>query len=165
MSAVQQTLAATCLALASALSSGPALCGPLGQTRLARTDIASLAKSSAGPGTSGINAIRTTVLSGNPGEVGPYTIALQVPAGTTIAAHTHRDDRTVVVVSGTWWFGYGPLNERSGLKRLPAGSFYTEPAGQPHFARTGRDPAVVFITGNGPSDTQYAHAGTDRERR
>ena len=165
MSAVQGRLAAACMALVTVASSDPALADPLGQTRLAPSDIASLAKSSAGPGTSGIGAIRSTALSGNPGEAGPYTIALHVPAGTMIAAHTHRDDRTVVVVSGTWWFGYGPLNERSRLKRLPAGSFYTEPADQPHFARTGRDPALVFITGNGPSDTQYVDAGADPTRR
>jgi quercetin dioxygenase-like cupin family protein len=142
-----------------------AFADPLGQTRLAPSDIASLAKSSAGPGTSGLDAIRSTVLSGNPGGPGPYTIALRVPAHTTIAAHTHRDDRTVVVVSGAWWFGYGPLNERSLLKRLPAGSFYTEPAGQPHFARTGRDPALVFITGTGPSDTKYLDSAAEPTHR
>jgi quercetin dioxygenase-like cupin family protein len=165
MSAVHARLATACIALATAASSPLALADPLAQARLDPTDIASLAKASAGPGTSGIGAIRSTVLSGNPGEPGPYTIALHVPARTTIAAHTHRDDRTAVVVSGTWWFGYGPLNERSRLKRLPAGSFYAEPAGQPHFARTGAEPVVVFITGNGPSDTEYVDALADPTHR
>jgi hypothetical protein len=35
------------------------------------------------------------------------------------------------------------------------GSFYTEPAGAPHFAGTEDQPAVVDITGFGPSDTIY----------
>jgi quercetin dioxygenase-like cupin family protein len=153
------------IAVAATMWSMLALADPLAQTRLAPADIAALDTSAAGPGTSGLGAIRSTVLSGNPKEPGPYTIALHVPARTTIAAHTHRDDRAAVVVSGTWWFGYGPLNERSRLKRLPTGSFYTEPAGQAHFARTGRDPAVVFITGTGPSDTEYVDAGSDPTHR
>ena len=101
---------------------------------------------------------------GNPEAAGPYTIALRVPAHTTIAAHTHRDSRTAVVVSGTWWFGYGPVNTRDQLKALPPGSFYTEPGGQAHFARTGDESAVVYITGMGPTDTHYLDAAADPRR-
>ena len=165
MRAARLRLAAIGIGVGAAVWSALSHADPLGQSRLAPSDIAALAQASAGPGASGIGAIRSTVLSGKPGEAGPYTIALQVPAHTTIAAHTHRDDRTAVVVSGTWWFGYGPANERARLKRLPAGSFYTEPAGAPHFARTGRDPVVVFITGNGPSDTAYVDDAADPARR
>jgi quercetin dioxygenase-like cupin family protein len=135
-----------------------------GQLRLAPTDIAALAKGGAGAGTSGVAGIRTTVLFGNPEAAGPYTIALRVPPHTTIAAHTHRDSRTAVVVSGTWWFGYGPVNTRDQLKALPPGSFYTEPGGQAHFARTGDESAVVYITGTGPTDTHYLDAAADPRR-
>lgn len=135
-----------------------------GQLRLAPKDIAALAKSGAGAGTSGVAGIRTTVLFGNPEAAGPYTIALRVPAHTTIAAHTHRDSRTAVVVSGTWWFGYGRANTRDQLKALPPGSFYTEPGGQAHFARTGDESAVVYITGMGPTDTHYLDAVADPRR-
>src|SRR6267143_193285 len=38
---------------------------------------------------------------------------------------------------------------------LPAGSFYTEPSGVAHFAETPAEPVVVYLTGDGPSDTQY----------
>ena len=31
----------------------------------------------------------------------------------------------------------------------------SEPANAPHFAFTGDSPAVVYITGQGPSDTHY----------
>jgi hypothetical protein len=48
---------------------------------------------------------------------------------------------------------YGPSNEVQAVKALSAGSFYTETASVPHFARTGREGAVVVITGYGPSDT------------
>jgi hypothetical protein len=41
---------------------------------------------------------------------------------------------------------------------LGPGGFYTEPAGQPHFAFTRDLPTVVYITGQGPTDTVYVVA-------
>ena len=63
--------------------------------------------------------------------------------------------RTAVVVDGRWHFGYGPKNEEPSMKVLPPGAFYTEPAGDSHFARTGPEGATVAITGYGPTDTVY----------
>ena len=104
-------------------------------------------------------------LVGDPAQPGPYTVRLKFPKGLKIAPHTHPDSREVTILSGVYATGYGDTFEAAKLKTLPAGSFYTEPADQPHFARTGRDPALVFITGNGPSDTQYVDAGADPTRR
>ncbi len=126
-----------------------------GQTRLSPAEIASLGKGGAGPGTSGIEGIRTTVLFGDPARRGPYTIEIRVPPHTRIAAHTHRDRRSAVVVSGQWFFGYGAALAEDRLKLLPAGSFYTEPASDSHFALTRDEPAVVYITGDGPTDTHF----------
>ena len=143
------------LLLASSIASAAT---PVGQLRLDPKDIAALSMHHAGAGTSGVAGIQTTRLAGDPAAAGPYTIALRVPAHTVIAAHTHRDDRSAVVVSGTWWFGYGPANTREHLKALGPGSFYTEPGGQAHFARTGDQAVVVYITGVGPTDTRYLDA-------
>jgi pimeloyl-ACP methyl ester carboxylesterase/quercetin dioxygenase-like cupin family protein len=131
---------------------------------LTRREIAALPAASAGAGTSGIGAIRTTVLAGDPAAAGPYTIALQVPANTRIAAHSHRDNRTVVVVAGTWNFGYGDIAGDAAMKALQPGGFYSEPAGVMHFARTGGEPATVYISGYGPTDTRYADAAADPRR-
>ena len=110
---------------------------------------------SAGAGTSGIAAIQTVVLKGDPTKPGLYTIVLRIPANTRIAAHTHPDDRIGTVISGTWYFGYGKTFDANALKALPPGSFYTEPPADPHFAET-RDSAVVLqITGYGPTGTTY----------
>ncbi|MGO4717322.1 cupin domain-containing protein [Bradyrhizobium sp. 2TAF24] len=135
-----------------------AVASPADERRLDPNDIAALSKGGAGAGTSGVAGIQTTVLSGDPTASGPYTIALRVPAHTIIAAHTHRDSRSAVVVSGIWWFGYGPTNTEDKLKALPPGSFYTEPGGEAHFARTGDQAVVVYITGMGPTDTRYVDA-------
>jgi len=78
-----------------------------------------------------------------------------VPARTKIEAHEHPDERIATVVSGTWYFGYGDRHEEPRLKALGAGSFYTEPAGDRHFARTGDDAVVLHITGVGPTGTTY----------
>ncbi|MEG3086969.1 alpha/beta fold hydrolase [Sphingomonas sp. PB4P5] len=112
----------------------------------------------AGAGTSGLNGIRTVLLAGDPAKTGPYTLEIRVPAHTSIAAHTHRDDRTATVVAGTWYFGYGIDASDAPLRALGAGAFYTEPANAAHFALTRDEPAIVRISGVGPSDTTYAPA-------
>ena len=123
--------------------------------RLAPPDIARLNQGGAGAGTSGVAGIRTTVLSGDPKLHGLYTIRLSVPANTRIESHRHRDERSATVISGTWQIGFGPRFDEKALRELPAGSYYTEPAGRAHFARTGAEPVVVHITGYGPTDTVY----------
>jgi len=123
--------------------------------RLTPKEIEALPSESAGAGTSGLPAVTTRVLFGNPTKSGLYTIELRVAPNTVIQAHTHRDTRTGVVVNGLWYFGYGPRNEQALVKALPPGAFYTEPAGESHFARTGPEGATVSITGYGPTDTVY----------
>jgi quercetin dioxygenase-like cupin family protein len=124
--------------------------------RLTPKEIETLPSESAGAGTSGLAAVTTRVLFGDPTKSGLYTIELKVAPNTVIQAHTHRDTRTAVVISGLWYFGYGPKNEEALVKALPPGAFYTEPASESHFARTGPEGATVSITGYGPSDTVYA---------
>lgn len=124
--------------------------------RLTPEEIAALSTESAGAGTSGLPAVTTRVLFGDPTKSGLYTIELKVAPNTVVPAHTHRDTRTAVVVEGLWYFGYGPRNEQALVKALPPGAFYTEPAGESHFARTGPEGATVSITGYGPTDTIYA---------
>jgi quercetin dioxygenase-like cupin family protein len=130
----------------------------LAQVRLTSAQVDALARDGAGAGTSGLSGVQTTVLSGNPNLPGPYTFEIRVPPNTRIAAHTHGDNRTALVVSGEWHFGYGDQANESATQTLGPGGFYTEPAGEPHFAFTGEQPAVVYITGQGPTDTVYVVA-------
>jgi len=125
------------------------------ESRLTPREIGDVAQTGAGPGTAGLAGIRTTVLQGDPTKPGLYTIRLSIGPNTHIDAHSHRDERSATVVSGTWYFGYGDRFDATALKALPPGSFYTEPAGRLHFAQTAAEPVVVHITGNGPTDTMY----------
>lgn len=128
--------------------------------RLTPAEIAKLGDSGPGAGSSGVAGIRTVVLHGDPTKPGLYTISLSVPARTRIEAHSHRDDRSATVVSGSWYLGYGSTFDAKELKALPAGSSYTEPPAQMHFAQTRDERVVVYITGVGPTDTTYSRRGS-----
>ncbi|HEX6884613.1 MAG TPA: cupin domain-containing protein [Planctomycetota bacterium] len=78
-----------------------------------------------------------------------------MPPNTRIAAHTHQDARSAVVVSGPWNFGFGDAADDTRTRALPPGSDYLEPAVVAHFAHTGPEGATVYITGVGPSDTSF----------
>ena len=142
---------ATVAAIRAFLDSG----APLARARRTSAEIDALPREGAGVGTSGLSGIQTTILSGDPNAPGPYAFEIRVPAHTRIAAHRHRDNRTALVVSGAWHFGYGEQANEAATQTLGPGGFYTEPAGQPHFAFTGDLPTVVYITGQGPTDTTY----------
>jgi hypothetical protein len=134
--------------------------GRLGQTALSFDQIQTMATSGAGAGTSGVGGIRTTLLYGDPAKPGPYVLEIHVPPNTAIASHTHRDDRFATVISGAWYFGYGARPADAPVKPLTAGGLYTEPGGAAHFAFTRAEPAVVRLTGVGPSDTTYVAAAS-----
>jgi quercetin dioxygenase-like cupin family protein len=148
-------------AVSLALLVGVAYAGPAQQIRLTPDEIAAKSVQGAGAGTSGVSGIQTTILQGDPSKPGIYTIRLGIPANTVIAAHTHRDNRAAIVISGTWYFGYGRKADELVTRPLVPGSFYTEPAGAAHFAITKAEPVVVFITGYGPSDTVYVNKADD----
>ena len=156
-----QSLCATLASLVLVVGAVCANAQASNQVRLTPDEIAAQAAAGAGTGTSGVVGIRTTVLFGNPSAAGLYTIRLSIPANTKIAAHTHRDERSAVVMSGTWYFGYGSSASEATAKALKPGSFYTEPADVAHFAMTMDEPVVVYITGYGPTDTNYVNPAND----
>jgi hypothetical protein len=129
------------------------------QQRWNPQEIDAAAHMGAGAGSSGVSGIRTIVLKGDATKPGVYMIRLIVPAHTSIMPHEHPDDRVATVVAGTWFFGYGDRFDAKALKALPAGSFYTEPPRQAHFARTGDSAVIVDIAGYGPTGTRYERAG------
>jgi quercetin dioxygenase-like cupin family protein len=140
----------------------PAKDGRLGQTALSLEQTQMMPLSGAGAGTSGLTGIRTVLLYGDPAKPGPYVLEIHVPPNTTIAPHTHRDDRFATVISGAWYFGYGAVSGDAAVKPLTAGGLYSEPGGAAHFAFTRAEPAVVRVTGVGPSDTTYVAATASR---
>ena len=121
---------------------------PLPERRLTPADLATVGGAPPRPG------VQMRALVGDPSRPGLYSVRVSIPAHTRVPPHTHRDNRAVLVLSGTWHMGYGTRFASEALKALPAGSFYTEPAAQPHFAETLDEPVVIIVTGYGPSDTR-----------
>ena len=112
-------------------------------------------------GTSGVSAIQTVVLKGDPSKAGLYTLLLKVSQpNVRIQAHAHSDDRVATVIKGTWYFAYGDKFDEARLAALPPGSFYTEPPNVNHFAMT-KGEVIIQITGTGPSTTKYVDPATD----
>jgi len=93
-------------------------------------------------------------LVGDPALPGRYTIRLKFPKGYRIAPHTHPDAREVTVISGTFANGYGDKFDARLLKKMPPGSFYTEPSDVPHFIEVEED-VVLQVTGVGPSGRHF----------
>jgi quercetin dioxygenase-like cupin family protein len=104
-----------------------------------------------------VAGLESVNIIGDATQAGPYVQRVKFPAGQVVQAHSHPDDRTYTVISGTWYIGWGSKYDDSKLTALPAGSFYTEPAGVPHFITT-REDVVVQIIGTGPTAVHYVEA-------
>lgn len=88
---------------------------------------------------------------GEPAKAGPYAFRVRAQAGHSLPPHTHPDERTVTVLSGTYWSGAGEVFDESRLVAFPAGSFYVIPAGVPHFSAVLSGEVVFQEGGVGPS--------------
>lgn len=124
---------------------------PVAMVRLTAAEVA--AQAAAGPANP--TGPHMTVLVGDPTKPGLYTVRVAIPAHTQVKPHTHRDNRSVVLLSGAWQFGYGTQFDAKALKQLRPGSVFTEPAAQPHFSQAGDEPVVILVTGYGPNDTKF----------
>ncbi len=103
-----------------------------------------------------LHGLKTAVLAGDPDATGPFAERIVIPPNTQLPPHSHKSrNRMVTVVSGTIYFGYGDNFDKNGLKALPAGSFFTEPDGKPHYAVTGKDGVVLQLDAIGPDGTKY----------
>ena len=102
-----------------------------------------------------IGGASTAILYGDPAKVTVYVTRTKFPAGLKAMPHTHPDEwRTVVVLSGTIYFGLGETWDDSKLKPFPTGTFYSEPKDTPHFVWAKDGEVIVQITGMGPTGTK-----------
>jgi hypothetical protein len=70
-----------------------------------------------------------------------------------LKAHSHPDDRYVIVLRGTFYHGIAEKFDESKLEARPVGSFLTEPKGVRHFGMTKDEGVVLYFVGTGPSTT------------
>ena len=154
-------LALAALLLAACSKQAESNAPHLAQLRLTPDQLETTPVDQSQSGSAKSTGIVTRLITGNPSEGGFYSELLFVPPNMEIKAHSHRDDRVGSVLSGTWYFAYGEQYAAGELAELKPGSVYTEPGGQAHFARTGSEPVVLQLTGNGPTDTHYVNPADD----
>ncbi|MDD4879651.1 MAG: cupin domain-containing protein [Candidatus Omnitrophica bacterium] len=103
-----------------------------------------------------LHGLQTAVLAGEPSGRGAYVQRIRIPANTTLKPHTHPNRAGMItVLSGTFYFAYGDKFDEAKLKRLPPGSFFTEPKGMPHYAVTKEGDVVLQLNAIGPDGTSY----------
>ena len=95
------------------------------------------------------------MLFGNQQAPGTYVVRVRFPPNNLNPPHSHRDNRLVTVLSGTWYLGDGEKADRSKTTRVTAGTFFTEPAGNVHFEFAGPEEVIVQVVGNGPTGTDF----------
>jgi quercetin dioxygenase-like cupin family protein len=97
---------------------------------------------------------RNITLFGDPKNEGLYVTRTLIPKGVQTIPHKHPDSRMVTVISGVCYYGHGDEFDERRLIPMPPGSFFTEPAGVPHFIWAKDDDVIVQTTAIGPSGTQ-----------
>ena len=103
-------------------------------------------------------ASRTITLFGDPKAEGLYVTRTLIPHRTKTIPHFHPDSRTITVISGVCYYGRGEEFDEDRVIPMSPGSFFTEPAGIPHYIWAKDGDVVVQTTAIGPSGTQIVPA-------
>jgi quercetin dioxygenase-like cupin family protein len=103
---------------------------------------------------------KVAVVTGDPGQPGPFVMRAQFPAGYKIAPHWHPTAENVTVISGTMALGMGDVMDPTTMQDLPAGAYVVLPAEMRHSA-TAKTAAVIQIHGMGPFVVNYVNPADD----
>jgi quercetin dioxygenase-like cupin family protein len=92
---------------------------------------------------------KIAVLEGDPKQAALFTMRVKLPAGSVLKPHTHPVDERVTVISGTVNVGFGDAVDKAQSIRFPAGSYYVNPPGSPHYLWSDEE-VVLQLTNMGP---------------
>ena len=104
------------------------------------------------------------VLFGDPSEEGLFVLRLKLPAGYTVAPHTHPVDEVITVISGTFRIGMGKVADQRRARPLPAGSFFALPPGTVHYVFINEE-TVIQISTIGPWGLTYINPKDDPRQK
>jgi len=144
---MKQRSSGTLIALSALLIAACALAQPAG-IPLVRFSSESLKWTPLGGG-----GAQQAAIVGDPAKSELYAQQIRLPAGYKVLPHSHSGDRVVVVISGTFYVGFGDRFDEAALNALPAGSAYTEPNGVAHYAWAKDGEVVLHTVGIGPLRT------------
>ena len=93
-------------------------------------------------------------LSGNPLVPGQmYVVRNRFAPGVFSPPHFHPETRYITVIKGTWYVGYGPVQDLSKTTPVPAGSFVVHYPNKIHWDGAKDEEVIVQIMGIGPGTT------------
>jgi quercetin dioxygenase-like cupin family protein len=107
---------------------------------------------------------QATVLYGDPGKEGLFSLRLKLPKDYAIPPHTHPKPEIVTVISGTFRLGMGEKADKSNGQALPAGSFFALSPGMAHFAFADED-TVIQLNSTGPWGLTYINSADDPRKK
>jgi len=98
------------------------------------------------------------VLYGDPTKPEFFVLRMKFPADFKVEPHTHPEGtRTLTVLSGTLYFGFGETFDEAKAKPFPPGTFFTELPTTPHFVWAKDGEVIVQVAGIGPSGFMPTH--------
>lgn len=102
---------------------------------------------------------QATILSGDPGKPGSFTIRLKMPAGYRVPRHWHSHDEALTLIEGDFDMSSGPTTSAHSESLAP-GDFINMPAHMQHEASSMHG-AIVQVQSIGPFDIHYVNAKDD----
>ncbi|MSQ60819.1 MAG: hypothetical protein EXR36_14565 [Betaproteobacteria bacterium] len=106
--------------------------------------------------------MKVIMVLGDHSKPGPYVFRAMIPAGYKLPPHRHPDERSVIVLKGTYWSGTGENFDQAAMKKFTPGNFYITDARVPHFASAESD-VIIQEMGIGPVENpiEFVHAEDD----
>jgi hypothetical protein len=101
------------------------------------------------------------VLLGDPARPGPYVYRVKFPPNHRVPPHSHPDNRTFTVLSGTFYEATGDRFDATKLKAHPTGSFHTYVANTNFFGASRGEEVIFQISGTGPTGITYVDPKDD----
>jgi quercetin dioxygenase-like cupin family protein len=101
------------------------------------------------------------VLTGDPGQPGPFVLRVKFPPNTLVAPHRHATAENLTVLTGDFYHGMGETVDKAHGERMAPGGFVYLPDGTPHSVWTAASETVVQVTGTGPFGLIYVNPEDD----
>jgi quercetin dioxygenase-like cupin family protein len=101
-----------------------------------------------------------TVVEGDPSKAEYFTVRAKFPAGYKIAPHTHPAAERLTVLSGNLNMGMGEKFDKDATKPMPAGTYFSMPAGMAHFVYTTEE-TEIQLSAVGPWGITYINPEDD----
>jgi quercetin dioxygenase-like cupin family protein len=111
------------------------------------------------PASQPINA-KISLIAGDPGQPGPFTLRLDFPGNTIIAPHTHSKLESITILSGAIYHEIEEKLDKSKGSLLTAGGFISLPADMAHSLWTVKT-TIIQVSGTGPFDLHYINPADD----